>query len=462
MQNNYLKTPLLDQIISYSEKPKIPFHMPGHAGGKNIHPKMLEFFGLNMFKADLTELDELDNLNNPQSYIRQTQEKIASIFEAKASFLLINGSTLGLMALILSIASRGDKILVPRNCHRAVINALVLSGAQPIWFLPEWLSDWELYGHICPEKFDEYLDENQDIKAALIVNPTYEGIVSDTRGIATICEKYGIPLIVDEAHGGHWKFHNKLPDDATTCGADAVVQSFHKSCGSLSQSSLLHLSKKSKFSVRAVEETLKLLQSTSPSYILMASLDASSSYLASEEGYNQLNNTIMMSQELRTKLCSINSLSILHPANEFTIDPTRLFVKIQDLSGDHLADILEDKYNIAIESLNNTGNLFFLNIGNTQEDFNILYKTLKEISSGSYSDTIKTLPEPQLPNMANIFESAFFGKSEPIRIKDAIGRINRYPMVKCPPGVCMLIPGEIITEYHLEFFNPYEVIEVLV
>lgn len=462
MSKQFSSTPLLDQLISYCNKPKVPFHMPGHAGSENIHLKMKEFFGLNMFKADLTELDELDNLNNPEGVIKQTQDKIASIFGAKTSYLLINGSTLGLMALILSIVKEGEKILVPRNCHRSIINALVLSGAIPIWILPEWLPEWELYGHISPETIQHNLEQTKNIKAVLITNPTYEGIISDTSKIAKICHHHKIPLIVDEAHGGHFKFNPLFPEEALSLGADASVQSFHKSCGSLSQSSLLHLSKTSLISSIAVEETLKLLQSTSPSYLLMASLDAASSYLSGDEGSQLLGQTYQLSLNIRKQLQEIDRINILGFNNEFLIDPTRVFIKIKDLSGNDLANIIESEYNIGIESLNNIGNLLFINIGNTKEHMELLLNSIKEIALKNYSRSINALPPPELPQMAISCRKAFFSRSVCLPIKDAIGKIVKYPVVKCPPGVCILIPGEIIKEYHLNFFNEEETVEVLI
>ncbi|MEW5819307.1 MAG: aminotransferase class I/II-fold pyridoxal phosphate-dependent enzyme [Cyanobacteriota bacterium] len=461
MQKTTFSTPLLDQLISYCERPMTPFHMPGHAGGNNIHPKIKAFLGDNVFKADLTELDFLDNLSNPTGVIKETQDKIAKIFNAKASFILVNGSTCGLMALILSIVSNGEQILVPRNCHRSIINALILSDAKPVWYLPEWIKEKELFGYISPEKFDRLLEENSNVKAVLIVNPTYEGISSNTGALVSISKKYDIPVIVDEAHGGHWQFNSNFPESALEAGADAVVQSFHKSCGSLSQSSLLHISHKSSISPHVVEENLKLLQSTSPSYILMASLDAATSYIASEEGMEDLNRTYTLSVELRNKLKSIKSISLLESSKNFSIDPTRIFASIKGLSGEAMANIIENQYNIAIESLNNTGNLFFINMGNRQEHIDLLYKTFCEITTHSYNQIIPVLPEPRLPDLKMSLRKAYFSESEKIKIKNASGRICRFPQVKCPPGICMLLPGEEISDYHLNFFNADDEIDVI-
>lgn len=456
-----MKTPLLDQIISYCHNPKTPFHMPAHNGGRGVMPKLTTFFGLNVFKADLTELDELDNLNNPEGVIKETQEKISTIFDSKASYLLINGSTGGLMTLVSSLTKEGEKVLINRNCHRSIMNGLIASGAEPVWLMPEWLPDWELFGAILPETLDEQLENNPDIKAVFITSPSYEGIVSDTKALAAICKKHRAKLIVDEAHGGHWHFNNKFPDSALQCGADAVVQSFHKSCGSLSQSSILHISKTSDIDLNNIEENLKLFQSTSPSYLLMASLDAASSYLASPEGNKVLESTYKYALELREQLKKIPKIKVLENTKDFNIDPTRLFLSIEGLSGLMLGDIIEENYHIAIESFNNRGNLFFLNIGNSKDDFDKLYDALKEVASGNYESAMSLLPEPNRPVMNLSPRKAFYSESIKLKIKEAMGKTVKYPYVKCPPGVCMLIPGEQITDYHLNFFGPDDEIDVI-
>lgn len=454
-------TPLLDQIIQYCTNPKTPFHMPAHAGGHSINPKIKDFLGINTFKADLTELDELDNLQNPTGIIKETQDKIASIFDAKASYLLVNGSTVGLMALLLLVAKENEKVLVARNCHRSIINGLILSGAKPVWLLPEWLPDWQLFGTVTPETLDRQLEKKPDIKAVIITNPTYEGIVSDTRSLASICNKYEIPLIVDEAHGGHWKFHPDLPEDALSCEADATVQSFHKTCGSLSQSSLLHISKKSRFQQNEVAEFLKLLQSTSPSYLLMASLDAATSFIAGKEGRTALDTTYKLSLALRNKLKSLSNVNVLTSDTDFQIDPTRFFISINNLTGEHLAEIIETEHKIAIESFNNSGNLFFINLGNSQNDLDKLFQAIEHISQSEHSDKIQTLPPPRLPNIKMTPREAFFSSSRTLPVKYAIGEVARFPVVKCPPGRCIVLPGELISKYHLNFLPPDEKIEVI-
>lgn len=462
MTIDFLHTPLLNQIICYVKSPLEPFHMPGHAGGRGIHPEIKSLLGCNTFKADLTELDKLDNLSNPHGVIKQTQEKISTIFNTQASYLLVNGSTAGLQAAILSCLKDNDRVLVARNCHRAVISSIILSGAEPIFFMPEWLNQWSIAGKINPEKLDSALEYYQDIQAIVITSPTYEGITSDIGTISAICKKYGIYLIVDEAHGGHFKYSNKFPHSAVDAGADAVIQSFHKSCGSLSQSSILHIPQFSMIDCALLEENLKLLQTTSPSYLLMASLDAASSYLYSEEGKAILEEAYNKSIKLRSRLKSIPNLKVLEISQQDDLDPTRVLISFENLSGETFATILENEFNIGIESLNKKGVLLFINIGNTDNQIDILCQSLEKISLRAFSEKTINQPAPELPELAILPRQAYFGKSETVHFSHAIGRINRFPIVCCPPGICVLVPGERIKREHLRYFKPEDKIEVLV
>jgi arginine/lysine/ornithine decarboxylase len=461
IETKFVRTPLFDRIRSYASNPKHPFHMPAHCGGRGIHPELLSYFGENTFKADLTELDELDNYHEPENVIKETQEKIAEIFNARKSFMLINGSTVGIMTLMMALAGDGDKIICNRNAHRSIINGLVLTGAVPVWYLPEWLEDYEVFGPVLPETIETALSQNADAKAVFITNPTYEGVISNIHAISKICNSYSVPLIVDEAHGAHWNFSDMLPHNAIELGADASVQSMHKSGGSLSQSSLLHIARESALSDTRVEEILRLLQSTSPSYLLLASLDAATSYLASVEGREILENTIDLAINLKNELDQLNNVNLLKPSSLFSLDPTRIFVSLKNLSGKRLADVIEDKYHIAIESYNNKGNLFFINIGNTAEEVNYLFETLKKIANSDIIEHIKSVPVPVLPEMVMAPRAAYFAEYEKVLFKFARGKIARYPRVKCPPGVSMMIPGERITAYHDYFFDPELEIEVV-
>jgi arginine/lysine/ornithine decarboxylase len=448
MKKEFQCMPLFSAITQYIANPLIPFHMPGHTGGEAVHPELLQLLGTGTYKADLTELDALDCLHHPETVIKQTQEKMAAIYNAAYSYLLVNGSTVGLMAAVLAASKENETVLVNRNCHRSVLSGLVLSGAMPVFYQPDWIEDMHLYGPTDPEVIDEFL-ENHDVSAVFITSPTYEGVVSDTRAIATVCQKYGVPLVVDEAHGAHWRYSDRLPSNAIDAGADLAVQSLHKSCGSLTQSALLHISRESTLDHQEIEQHLRLLQTTSPSYLLMTSLDAAATYMISEQGRDKLEKLINEAFTLREKLEKIPRIELLSQTAHRLIDPTRLFVKILNLSGERFTEILENQYHIGVESLNHQGVLLFLNTGNTPQDFEHLYTAIKEIATSGETDFPQNLPLPQLPKMIMSPREAYRSESISLPLSQAVGRIAQYPIVKCPPGISIVIPGEKLTANHL-------------
>ncbi|MGL4501142.1 MAG: aminotransferase class I/II-fold pyridoxal phosphate-dependent enzyme, partial [Planktothrix sp.] len=267
------QTPLLTALKNCVNQPDSPFYAPGHKRGQGISPLLIELLGTQLFKADLPELPELDNLFNPEGVIAEAQDLAAETFGAEKTWFLVNGSTCGIIAAILAICGTGDKILVPRNAHQSVISGLILSGAIAIFIQPEYNPIWDLSYSITPESVNQTLEQHPDAKAVLIVYPTYQGICGNIAEIAKITHQYNIPLIVDEAHGAHFKFHPNLPISALKAGADLTIQSTHKVLGSLSQSSLLHV-QGNRIDRDRLSQTLQFVQSTSPNYILLASLDA--------------------------------------------------------------------------------------------------------------------------------------------------------------------------------------------
>lgn len=458
--------PLLTGLKEYINDPKLQFHMPAHVAGNAIAPELKDLFGTNIFKSDLTELDELDNLYQPSGIIKLSQEKIADIYETACSFILVNGSSSGIIALILSSVKQDEQILVARNCHISVINGIILAGANPVWLMPEWLTEWELFGQVTPDLIEQKLTENNNIKAVIITNPTYEGVVSDVKSISNVCKKHDTILIVDEAHGGHWKFNPNLPNSSVELGTDAVIQSTHKTCGSLTQSSILHLPHNSKMDPAIVQQNLKLIQTTSPSYLLMTSVDSAIYYINSNDGRLLLNKTVDISINLKNKLLKVPNLKILSNYIDSESDPTKLFVQISGYSGLGLAELIEQNYNIAVESCNNIGVLFLIGIGNTTDQTDYLFYILEKIAVKSNklndSKNIKRHSSPKEPIIKLNLRQAFFSPSRKICLKDAIGKLARFPMTKCPPGISIMLPGEEITYEHLSYLSPDELIDVLV
>lgn len=452
-----LKTPVLDALEKYAQIPNVPLHIPGHARGEGVLPRFKDIIGENSINIDTTdEFSGLGKLYPAEGPVAQAQELMAELFDAKRSFFLINGSTVGNLALALTVAKDNKKIIVERNCHRSVISGLTLAGAYPVWAIPEWLEEWGIWGTVSPEKIENLLKNIPDASAVWVTNPTYEGVVSDIPAIAEICKKYDVMLLVDEAHGCLWKFSDKLPDPALEHGADAVVHSLHKTGGSFSQSSVLHIGKNSKINCEEVETNLSMLQSTSPSYTLIASLDAARAYLSSEYGAERIEAAIKNTESVRQILGQIDGVHCLSE----NVDPTKLYIKVDGLSGKRLQSILEIEHRIEIEAATDRGILALSNIGNTYEELYYFCECLKTIARSNYSDITyleKTRSMPfHIPEIVCSPRTAYISEKEKVTPEHGIGRISAEIIAVCPPGIPVLVPGEMITEKHLPYLNKRE------
>ena len=461
-----IKAPIVEALKNAYDNPTYQFHIPGHTKGKAIFKDFRKLIGDKALNVDTTdEFDNLGTLHPATGPIKEAQELAAQAFGAKKTFFLLNGSTAGNLALAMALTKKGQKIIVNRNCHRSILTGLIISGAEPIWICPNKIDDWSVWGNIDAQRIEELIKNNDDVSMVWITNPTYEGVVSDIKSISTVCKKYGIPLIVDEAHGCLWNFNKHLPETALKLGADAVVHSLHKTGGSMSQSSMLHISKDSCLDDVAVEKALKLLHTTSPSLMLLASLDAARANLQSKAGQKLLDRAVKNAKYLRTRLDAIPNLHQLKGDFGYKTDVTKVFIRIDGLSGKRLESILEIDFGIEVESASDIGVLILCNIGNKRSDFKYLADALEKIASTHYQDIYylenrKHMPllEPQIKMS---LREAFYAEKETVPKSDAIGRISAEVVAECPPGISILLPGELITKEHLPYLNDYETLEVM-
>ena len=461
-----VEAPIVEALQQAFDKPSYQFHIPGHTRGMGVLKDFRNLIGSKALKVDTTdEFDNLGTLTPPTGAIAKAEELAAKAFGAERTFFLLNGSTVGNLALAMGITKKGQKILTNRNCHRSLLTGMIISGAEPVWLIPEKLEDWGLWGCINPEKIENLLKTTKDIGAVWITNPTYEGVISDIKTISEICNKYNVPLIVDEAHGSLWNFNKSFPTPALQLGADAVVQSLHKTGGSMSQSSMLHIAKNSKLDVNKIERALKLLHTTSPSLILLASLDAARANLSSETGQKQIERTINNAKYLRKRIDKMKNIHQLKADFGFKTDITKVFVKIDGLSGKRLESILEIDFNIEVESASDIGALMLVNLGNKRSEIKYLADCLEKITQTDYSDIYhlenkKHMPM-LIPNIKYNLREAFYMEKEIIKKENAIGRISGEVIAECPPGIAILLPGELITAEHLPYLTDYEEIEVI-
>ncbi|MBE7707019.1 MAG: aminotransferase class I/II-fold pyridoxal phosphate-dependent enzyme [Cyanobacteria bacterium SIG30] len=456
--------PVVEALKKYKKNPCTGFHIPGHNRGNCIGADFKDLMGSEVFAVDST--DEFDNLGTllPQSgAIEEAQKLAAEAFNSKRTFFITCGSTIGNISLALGATKPNDEIVIGRNCHRSVLTGALISGANPTWLIPKKLEDWEIFGNIDPKDLENTLKNNKDIKLVWVTNPTYEGVVSDIKEIARICKKYNVILAVDEAHGSLWNFSDKLPTSALEQGADLVVHSLHKTGGAMVQSSLLHISKTSSIDPDKIEAALKLVHTTSPSMILTASLDSARATLCSKKGQNAVNSAIENAKFFRNELKKIENVSVLDEKFGVKVDVTKIFLKIKGLSGKKLESILEKLYRIEIESAYDEGILILSNIGSTRSEFEYLLSAIKNIAQKHYKDEERTTKLMPLldPKILMSPRDAYFSPKEYVSKEDAVNRICTEVIVFCPPGISILLPGELITKEHLPYLTNKDKIEVL-
>jgi len=461
-----IKAPIVDALFQALEHPTYQFHIPGHTKGQGIFPDFKKLVGKKALCVDTTdEFDNLGTLHPATGPIGEAERLAAIAFGAKRTFFLLNGSTVGNLAIAMALTKKGQKVLVNRNCHRSILTGLIISGAEPSWVIPKRLDDWGIWGSVSPEDVENSLKENSDISLVWITNPTYEGVVSDVKSISSICKKYDVPLIVDEAHGCLWHFNKHLPVSSLELGADALVHSLHKTGGSMSQSSMLHIGKNSKINEESIDKALKLLHTTSPSLMLLASLDASRANLESVRGKKQINSAIRNAKYLRKRIDEVENIHHLQPDFGYQTDVTKIFIKADGLSGVRLESILEIDFKIEVESASDYGILVLSNIGNKRSDFEYLADCLEKVSKAQYSDICYLENKKHMPMLTPkikmSLQDAYYAEKETVSKMNAIGRISGEVIAECPPGIAILVPGELITAEHLPYLDCYDCIEVV-
>jgi arginine/lysine/ornithine decarboxylase len=465
-----VKAPIVEALQLAMEKPTYQFHIPGHTRGQGSYPEFKKLIGKRALSVDTTdEFDNLGTLHPATGPIKEAQDLAAEAFGAKRTFFLLNGSTVGNLALAMGLTKKGQKIITNRNCHRSLLTGMIISGAEPLWLIPNRLEEWCLWGSVAPDDIQNMLEEHDDVSMVWITNPTYEGVISDIKSISEICKKHNVPLIVDEAHACLWSFNKDLPTSALELGADAVVHSLHKTGGSMSQSSMLHISKSSTLDVEKIEKALKLLHTTSPSLMLLASLDAARANLQSPLGQKQLSKAIQNAKYFRKRIDAMPNVHQLKPDFGYQNDITKIFIKVHGLSGVSLEKILEVDFNVEVESASDVGLLVLSNIGNKRSDFEYLADCLEKISNAGYSEKIsgkccsaeiKHMPM-LIPRIKMSLRDAYYAEQETIPKSDAVGRISAEVVAECPPGIAVLLPGELILEEHLAYLDGYENLEVV-
>lgn len=455
------RTPILSAIQGYLGTTRI--HMPGHKGGAGASRFIRELIGEKAFQADLVGVEGLDDYHAPSGCIAEAQALAAAAWGADHSFFVVNGTSCGLHALILSVCGPGDELIVPRTVHRSVVGALVLSQARPVFLQPMQEPTFGLPLGLAPDTVAQAIEDHPAARGVLIVSPTYHGVIPDVAAIAEAAHARGLPLLVDEAHGAHLGFHPDLPPSSITLGADGVAQGVHKTAGSLSQASMVHL-KGDRLSVERVRAFLRLLQTTSPSYLLLASLDAARHFLVNE-GRARLGEVLSLSGWIRAEVERRSGLKCLTASEgSFGIDPTRLTINVTgcDLCGHDLERRLRREYGVQIELSDLANIVLLLSIGDTRDaidDFleamaDLIARACGGLPPGGPTESVRRglgACLPPTPPMALSPAEAFLRAARTVEPADARGLISGEMLAVYPPGIPAVYPGEVLTDAVVDY-----------
>ena len=441
-----------EALYEYSRTDFYPFHMPGHK--RNFCPETMKSF----YNIDITEITDFDNLHHAEGILKENQELAAELYGADFTYFLINGSTAGILAAVSACTKRDGKLLMARNCHKAVYHGAYLRGLETTYLYPSYELTCGLNGRILPDDVEKALEKDKTIQAVLITSPTYEGVVSDVRSIAEITHRYNIPLIVDEAHGAHFSFHSEFPVSALDLGADVVIHSLHKTLPSPTQTALLHI-KGNRVDSSRIETFLGIYQTSSPSYVLMSGISACLRFLKEkrEEAFEEYVNSL---KECRQRLSRMKSLRLLEKEfgnTHFDFDISKLVISTSgtEISGVKLHDILRKKYHLEMEMEAENYVIALTSVLDSKEGFARLTQALLEIDKRlcrcfepefCVEDSSKVFHAEQICSLYQGME----GKKRKVLFLESEDLISAEYAYLYPPGIPLLTPGERIDRTFIE------------
>lgn len=457
------RAPYVEALKKYIKEGIMPFDVPGHHMG-NVKNDFKSLVGETLYKCDVNAPRGMDNLNHPDGVIKEAQTLMAKAYKADEAFFLINGTTSGILAMILATTKSNDKIILPRNCHKSVINALMLSGGIPIFLMPSFDNDLEIANQPTIEAYKEAMEENPDAKAIFIINPTYFGATLDIELLVKIAHSKNMLVLVDEAHGAHFGFNHYGPLSAMEAGADMSAVSLHKTLGALTQASVL-LKKGDRVSSDEILDVLHMINTTSPSTLLIASLDSARKYMAMN-GQVQLNETMNLANYARKEIDRIRGFKscgrehfLAHGVYDY--DDSKLVILLDniDLNGFEIYNLLRDKYHVQMELAETYAILGIISIGSKKEHIDALIEALKDISLTHYKERFdypkyhygqafpKSLMKPQ---------DAYNLKEMKLDLNDALGYVSKESIMVYPPGIPLIIPGEVFNQNIIDRILYYE------
>lgn len=448
---------LYEKLRTYSHSDYYGFHMPGHKRHLDLMP------GTSPYSIDITEIDGFDDLHHAEGILLEAQRRASEVYHAEETHFLINGSTVGILSAIAGVTQKGDTILVARNCHKSVYHAIYMNELNPVYLYPRFDEEVQLNTEISAEDVQRALEEHPQIRAVVIVSPTYDGVVSDVAAIAAVVHEKGLPLIVDEAHGAHFGFHEAFPVRANELGADLVINSLHKTLPALTQTALLHINGKIADRER-VRRYLGMLQSSSPSYVLMAGIDACVELISrrQEEIFPPY---VKRLRELRGRLRKLEHLNLVE-TEHYDISKVVISVRNADMTSHELYRMLLNEYHLQMEMVAGTYVLAMTSVGDTEEGMCLLAKALLEIDQkcGRRTETLRYPLDGRQPVLPKVYGSAELERCiktaerktiKTVSWEQSEGFVSMESAYLYPPGSPLIVPGERITKEAVDLLEWY-------
>ncbi len=453
---------LYDTLISYCQSDTYPFHMPGHKRQLKDGPAA----GFpNPYAVDITEIEGFDNLHHPEGIVRESMDWAAGVYGADRTYYLVNGSTCGVLAAICAASDwRPEKrLLIARNSHKSAYHAVELLGIGAGYIYPQILEETGLQGGLLPEEIDEMLTTGE-FEAVFITSPTYDGIVSDVRGIADICHRHNLPLIVDEAHGAHFSFGREFPASALELGADVVIQSLHKTLPAFTQTAVLHL-RKGRVEQERLEHYLQMFQSSSPSYVFMAGIEQCIRYMDGP-GREKMEAFTGRLNGLRKNLTGMRHLRLLDEdaagqAGIYALDLSKLIISVGDsgLDGEELMGLLRNRYHLEMEMCGPGYVTAIATLMDTEEGLKRLEQALQEIDKtmggGRYRRVSREPIQTGGPGSVMTIRDAVGSVVRRVRLEESVGCVSAEYVYLYPPGLPIIVPGERLNEEIIRKIREY-------
>lgn len=440
-------------LLEYMNSKKnmmLPMHMPGHKRNTALAPYLEKLSA----DCDMTEIEGLDNLHDAAGILREGMEKTSSLWGSRRAFWLVNGSTCGILAGIWAAIPEEGKVIVARNCHQSVYNGLLLRHANAVYLMPDIDAHTGIFSALKPESIAAALEQNPDTKLVVLTSPTYEGIISDIGAICRIAHEKAIPVLVDEAHGSHLGFGCGFPKGAISCGADIVIHSLHKTLPSLTQTAVLHLNGEL-VGDHDIEKALSIFETSSPSYLLMASISGCTA-LMEKKGQELLQLWRTNLQQFYQKTEKLENLYLFNGSRPR--DPSKLVICTDrtNIAGAQLAGLLRRNYHIEIEMASMHYIVAMTGMGDTAESIQTFADALTSIDAKAHRDAKSPLAPPLIPRQAMTYGEALKRRHEPVALSQAVGRVSAETVFAYPPGIPLLLPGEVITPPDIRLFQQYE------